>query len=483
MTAPSRDNFPELTKVKMADSVECTTSIRKFLHNIKNILDDVQNDRLAISYGGSSIGLKSVDINRIIIDVKCEDKESLLVRNILIEALSMCDHKAPGHELILVHTFIIHLQKLLRTYRGTHKTDGSEALDEALSALSYRTMESNLKELNDLMACLIDDPMTCSLINEAVTLAGSSGQVYVEKTHSNQTCVELTTGYHFKFSMVPEFIVSTGIDRFKRKNTRCIVIDGMIERVSEIDHILQFGHTSMEPIVLFCRGFSEEVVATLSTNFSRKMLDVVPVLVGFDALGANMLNDIAVVTQADMISSLKGDMISNITVEDSPCIDEIIVDRKGTIIINDSSMHDVRIHSYNLIKDRYQIDIALVGGEEKIKILNSRLADLNSRCAHIRFGKDVGSYSGIYVDRISTGIKLFRDVCTTGIIMVDDVISTCEQNKDNIQIFGSIYDVAQKLKKKNVNIIGAKGFIESIRLGITCATSVDSISAYVTSDQ
>ena len=471
------------TRVILSSSLECKKNIRAFLKDLSERINDLELGKVTIAHKGRPIPLYGSDVYRAVIDLECKNKESLILRNILVDALKKCRKIAPGHEIILANIFVCLLNSMVSHIGERYYKDDPGTLDDILKNLSYRTKEATLKELHDVVRACINDATSSELVIQSATMAGSSGQVYVEKTHSNKTCIELTTGYNFSFAPAPEFSVMTNLTRWKRREAKAVVIDGVIERISEIDGILQKASRDLQPIALFCRGYSEEVIATLATNFSNNRLDVVPVIVSFDAYGANALNDIAVVSGIDIISSLKGDLISKINIEDYPCADEIIVGKRQTIIINQNTQDSVRMHSFNISKERDNLDqAAAVGSTDKADILNRRLSSLNSRCSHIKFGEDIGSYSGIYIERASTGIQLFRDVYVHGRISSSDIIDVCKAIDENSMIKRSIVKVIEKMVSNNITMLGAKGLIESIRLGVSCAESASSVKAYIVND-
>lgn len=185
------------------------------------------------------------------------------------------------------------------------------------------------------------DQQLGSIAREAVRLAGFAGRIVVEKTHSATPTVELCRGYNFE--AVPAWSASA---RFE--SPRAFVIDGYIEQVSEIHHILEAASSAKEPCLLFVRGLSNDVLHTLRVNYDRGTLQVVPIIVKFDLEGINMVNDIAVVTGCDMISSNKGDLISSVKYEAAPRLKSAVVYPNKVVIHNDSTAKDVACHVMNL---------------------------------------------------------------------------------------------------------------------------------------
>ena len=94
------------------------------------------------------------------------------------------------------------------------------------------------------------------------------------------------------------------------KNYRFAIIDGYIESISEIHHMLHFAAQNKEPHVLFCFGMSDEVKNVIIQNNSKKITQILPVSMKVTEETINIMNDIALLHKSDIISSLKGQTIS-----------------------------------------------------------------------------------------------------------------------------------------------------------------------------
>ena len=185
---------------------------------------------------------------------------------------------------------------------------------------------------------------TRSMLMQALELAGFAGRVIVEKARAKPS-VELVRGYTFDQS--PAWPVSV---RFEKPRVVCL--DGFIETVSELHHLLEEAAESKEPIVVFVRGMSDDVKNTLKVNYDRGSLRVMPVIVKFDIEGINAINDIAIASGADLVSSNKGDVFTNVRLSDAPRVEEIIVYPSKVSITNALSRRAVDTHVAFLRKKR-----------------------------------------------------------------------------------------------------------------------------------
>lgn len=217
-----------------------------------------------------------------------------------------------------------------------------------------------------------------AMILDSLKLAGFGGHIVIEKSKSPKPSIELVKGYVFNLS--PAFRLPKAI---KYDNSYVVCIDGYVESVSEIHHLLQQANESKSTIILFARGLADDVIQTLKINHVRGTLNVIPVIVPFDLEGVNQLVDIAIVCNTDVVSTIKGDLISSLQLENLSTVDSCMI-TTGKIIFQDrQSVKNVAIHLLNLRKKRETVieDVAL--------ILDKRIKSLFSSQVIIRLLDDV----------------------------------------------------------------------------------------------
>jgi hypothetical protein len=231
---------------------------------------------------------------------------------------------------------------------GTTKPTG-----EDIKQLAMKFLDGDVQNLRELFLTTID-------------LAGADGTVMIERAVSNET-VELVVGY--VFNLEPAINVAV-----KLINPRIIMIDGFVETVSEIHRLLEDAAVTKEPVVMFIRGMSDDVKHTLAVNYTRNSLHVVPVIVPFDIEGLNMLKDIAIVSGSDIVSSNKGDLISNIKLDCASRVEKVTIYKDKIIIMNDCTRSNVSAHVNELkkLRDNNNVDHIEALYDKRIKVLSPR---------------------------------------------------------------------------------------------------------------
>lgn len=219
------------------------------------------------------------------------------------------------------------------------------------------------------------NPRTQSMLERALQLAGFAGRIIVERARSRPS-VELVRGY--TFDLVPGWPLSA---RFERP--RAICIDGFIEAVSELHHLLEEAAESKEPLLLFVRGMSDDVKNTLKVNYDRGSLRVVPIIAKFDIEGINILNDVAAATGADLVSSNKGDLISSVRLAGAPFLDEAIVNFNKVVVMSTASRRAVEAHVAFLRKKRREEKV-----DDIAKLFDARIKSLSPNHVVVRLPDD-----------------------------------------------------------------------------------------------
>jgi hypothetical protein len=215
------------------------------------------------------------------------------------------------------------------------------------------------------------------LFLSALEIAGFGAKISLEKTSSAFSSIEKVMGYNFNSSSP---ILQK---RLLLDNVYIIPVDGFIESVSEIHHLLEIAHADKLKIILVIRGAHNDVFNTLKVNLERGTLFVIPTIVKFDVEGINTLADIAVVSNNDVVSMNKGELISQINVKNFKQVKKVEIDQKSMTIFNLDSKKNVESHISFLRKKRDDASVA-----DLQQLLTSRLKSLFSNHVIIRLPDD-----------------------------------------------------------------------------------------------
>lgn len=279
------------------------------------------------------------------------------------------------------------------------------AVEQRLTTLYRR---ASVSDMTNVINTTSDVDEYGLMVEEALGLMGSDGRIFFELSDVTRAQIELRTGHYFDTAC--PMLAAVHTQEWHAHDVKVAVIDGMCESVAELDSLLSSAYETKQPLVIFARKFSDDVIHTISVNNRRKTLNVLPVVVPFDLDSVNILKDIAVVTDSDLTSSLEGKLISTIDFGQLRTVDEIRATVTGVVV--DHKLRDVTnldVHTKSL---REQMTTnALVA-----PILAKRLRSLSARTVFVRVPRTkLRNASGIdrslrRVKAASAGVLLKRAI-------------------------------------------------------------------------
>lgn len=323
------------------------------------IVDDVFR-QTNLSTSQSKDGLRIQTRLQTIFNLKSDAHASLIQQTLLTHALQ-AEKLGPGGSERCI-------ENVLSLWKG--KTT-IESLKSVLDVIEKEgTTPAKGRHLVSLVSSLPQELRV--LVQTSLDLCGFGGRIFVEKSESEKCSVELITG--FSYALAPLFPVHTTLIE-----PRIACIDGFVESVSELHALLTSFVDSKSTGLLFVRGLHDDVKQTLKVNNDRGILKVYPFIVPFDLEGINTLADLATLSNGDVVSSNKGQLISSLTIADLPMIEKATVFNDRVVLINRSSKQRVKAHINHLKEKR-----ASYSDDTLTKLIDLRIRALSPNQVMIR---------------------------------------------------------------------------------------------------
>lgn len=234
-------------------------------------------------------------------------------------------------------------------------------------------------------------PIVLSILDCLLDMSNSTTKITLKKTSTSSLYVEVTQGYSFT---VKPLLRSS----FEASKSKVACIDGYVESVSELHHLLESLSLDKMPCLIAVRGMSDDVLNTLKVNNDRGTLSVCPVVIPFDVENVNTIVDLAVVSGTDVTSSLKGQLISSIALKDLGSVDNVKISNNNLRIRNNSSKERVERHLAQIRLSQREKDASLTD------VLQHRVRSLTSSCIDVCIPDDINYYSRI--QQLSEGIRI-----------------------------------------------------------------------------
>jgi len=211
--------------------------------------------------------------------------------------------------------------------------------------------------------------MTSSIADWFFENTNLNRSINIEKYPGDELSVEVLD--EFIFNIDYDFSFFNKISSKEIKSYRFALINGFIESVGEIHHLLSKANETKEPYVFFCFGVSEEVKQTIIKNNRMGRFRVFPVCLNVnDESSLNILNDLAAIHSSSVISSELGQTISQEMRKELPTGIKISFYNKTISIVPVANKKDIEKHRAFL---RTRIKEAATKTDVRTDVLENRL--------------------------------------------------------------------------------------------------------------
>ena len=222
------------------------------------------------------------------------------------------------------------------------------------------------------------------LIAEAMQKVGKDGVITVEESKTIETGLEVVEGMQFdRGYLSPYFVTDAETMEAELENPVVLLSDKKLSSMRDMLPILEQVAKLGRPILIIAEDIEGEALATLVVNKLRGTLGVVAVKApGFGDRRKDMLEDIAVLTGAKVITDDLGIKLENVMLEELGSARKVTIDKDTTTIIDGGGDTGALQARVNILKAQLEESDSDYDREK----LQERLAKLVGGVAIIRVG-------------------------------------------------------------------------------------------------
>ena len=175
-----------------------------------------------------------------------------------------------------------------------------------------------------------------NLIADAMEKVSTNGVITIEESKTSNTELNVVEGMQFDKGYVSPYMVTDTEKMIADLDTPYILItDKKISNIQEIVPLLETIMKSSGKLVIICDDVEGEALSTLVLNKLRGVLNVVAVKApGYGDKRKQMLQDIAILTGGQVITSETGFELKDTTIEDLGRAKQVKVEKDKTIIVD-----------------------------------------------------------------------------------------------------------------------------------------------------
>jgi chaperonin GroEL len=308
------------------------------------------------------------------------------------------------------------------------------------------------------------------MIAKAFEKVGKNGVISLEEGNSINTLLEITEGMKINKGFIsPYFMTDLEKMQASYENAFVLVSDKKITLVKqELLPILELVAKTKRPLLIIAQDIEKEALATLILNKLRSIVNVVAIKApGFGDQRKLILEDIAILTGATLITDDIGANFENLELNKLGEARKIIVDKENTTIISGSDTNklvilnrceqlrkQIGLTEIQYDKEKLQNRIALLSGgvaiikvgsvtETEMKDKKLRLEDaINATKAAIEEGIVPGG--GVTLVHLSEPLRnwvknnLTEDELIGGLILVKSILEPLKRIAQNSGKNGTI---------------------------------------------
>ncbi|MBL7024379.1 MAG: chaperonin GroEL [Candidatus Marinimicrobia bacterium] len=252
-----------------------------------------------------------------------------------------------------------------------------------LNALSKPVASSNeIAQVGTISAN--NDKAIGDLIAEAMDKVGKDGVITVEESKTMDTHLETVEGMQFdRGYLSPYFVTNAENMETLLEDALILIYDKKISTMKDLLPILEKSSQTGRPLLIIAEDVDGEALATLVVNRLRGTLKVAAVKApGFGDRRKAMLEDIAVLTGATVVSEDQGYKLENATLEYLGTAKTIIIDKDNTTIVDGAGEKEKLTARINEIK----VQVENTTSDYDREKLQERLAKLAGGVAVLNVG-------------------------------------------------------------------------------------------------
>jgi chaperonin GroEL len=222
------------------------------------------------------------------------------------------------------------------------------------------------------------------LIADAMEKVGNDGVITVEEAKSMETSLDVVEGMQFERGFISPYMATDHEKMVAELEEPYILItDKKISNMKQIVPILERVASEGRPLLIIAEDIDGEAQATLILNIIRGSLKVCAVKApGFGDEQKEMLEDIAILTGAKVVSEDKGLKLDSVTEEMLGSCRRVTIDNEKTTIVEGKGEK----RSIALRKQQLEAQVRTADSDFKKEDLKKRLAKLGGGVAVIQVG-------------------------------------------------------------------------------------------------
>ena len=357
---------------------------------------------------------------------------TLLAHSIVTEGLKTL--AAGGNPMLIKHGIEAAAQRV------------SEAIKKQAILISTR------EDIANVATTSAQDSSIGQLIAEVMDKVGKDGVITVEESKGLEFEKEYVEGMQFDRGYISAYFI-TDTEKMESviPDPYILIYDKKVSAAQDIVPILEkLVQTGKRDLVLIAEDIDSEALATLVLNKLRGMLNVLAIKApGFGDRRKAMLQDIAILTGAQVISEETGRKLDSVTLTDLGHAEKVSADKDNTTIIGGKG-NEAEIKGRI---EQIRIEIDKTTSDYDREKLQERLAKLSGGVAIVRVGAATETELKEKKHRVEDALSATRAAVEEGIVPGGGVaLINAMSSLDDLKFDSEDENIGVKIVRKSLEM-------------------------------
>ncbi|MDM8212285.1 chaperonin GroEL [Enterococcus hirae] len=290
--------------------------------------------------------------------------------------------------------------------------DATKAAVEELHAISEKVDSKDA--IAQVAAVSSSSEHVGKLVADAMEKVGNDGVITIEESKGIETELDVVEGMQFDRGYLSQYMVTDNDKMIANlENPYILITDKKISNIQEVLPLLEQIVQQGRPLLIIADDVDGEALPTLVLNKLRGTFNVVAVKApGFGDRRKAMLEDIAILTGATVITEDLGLELKDTKIEQLGTAGKVVVDKDNTTIVEGAGDKDAIANRVKMIKAQIEETTSDFDREK----LQERLAKLAGGVAVIKVGAATETELKELKLRIEDALNATRAAVEEGIV-------------------------------------------------------------------
>lgn len=339
----------------------------------------------------------------------------------------------------------------------------TRAAVEALQSLSQPV--SSKESIAQVASVSSGDQKVGELIADAMEKVGQDGVITIEDSQSIDTELSVVEGMQFDRGYLSQYMVTDNEKMIADlENPYVLITDRKITNIQDVLPLLESVMQTSRPLLIIAEDIEGEALPTLVLNKLRGTLNVVAVKApGFGDRRKAMLEDLAILTGATVISEELGFELKDATPDHLGTAGKVSVTKDSTTIVEGAGSKEQIENRVSLIRGQIEETTSEFDREK----LQERLAKLGGGVAVIKVGAATETEQKEIKLRIEDALNATRAAVAEGIVAgggtalvnVQDAVNALEAEGDEATGISIVARALEEPIRQIAENAGAEGSV------------------------